>query len=485
MARFFEFMRTNATWVIAGLLASTPAPAQSVGIEVSEDGRTIVELRPSATDNTGWARGTAVPYGTTPDWQNALRRQVGALQVADMNNDGLNDVVVGCYISSSYPPYTDWENLIYYNTGGQLEADPSWTSTDEVSTGDIQVGDINGDTYPDVFSANGGFAFSPSVIYFGSASGPSPTPGWSAQTPRTAWTNYATLLDLDHDNDLDVVTANQGASPDPFRPMYLFRNEDGALDTAPSWQSAESSIQNFLAFADYDGDGWEELAVSKWDNTFQSGIYENNAGNLSTNPSWTTGFVDTDKGVAWADVDGNDWPDLVLGHDPTLLFSNAAGVLTMGWSSAAGYFGHSDLRFCDVDVDGDPDLAEVHFSNGQTHVYLNNAGVLDSTPTWTYDSFAVGTAIAFGDLDGDTLPDLVIGYSGEPCVVVFYNTGAAPCPGDLDGNRTIDLDDLSILLVHFGTASGASYEDGDLDDDDDVDLLDLSALLVVFGGECP
>ena len=42
-----------------------------------------------------------------------------------MNGDGWVDVVVGCYISNSFPPYTDWENLIYFNTGGHLEASPS------------------------------------------------------------------------------------------------------------------------------------------------------------------------------------------------------------------------------------------------------------------------------------------------------------------------------------------------------------------------
>ncbi len=482
-------IRQATQWRTLGAVAATSAlaavaTAQSTSVEVSEDGRTTVKLQPSPADNHGWARGDTAPFGLSPDWQNTLRRQVGALQIADLNNDGLNDLVVGCYISQSYPPYEDWENLIYYNVGGTLEAEPSWVSTDEVSTGDIQVGDIDGDTYPDVFSANGGTSLAPSVIYFGGPDGPSPTPGWHSQTPQATWTNYATLFDLDHDGDLDVVTANQGISPEPFRPMYLFRNEDGALDASPSWQSAESSIQNFLAFADYDHDGWEELAVSKWDNSFRSGIYENSAGSLSANAAWTTGFSDVDMGVAWADVDDNGWTDLMLGHDPTLLFSNDAGVLTQSWSSAAAYFGHSDLRFCDVDGDGDPDFAEVHFSNGQAHLYMNNAGVLDAAPTWTYDSAAVGTAIAFGDIDGDTLADMAIGYSGQPSVLVFYNTGVTPCPGDLNGDLVVDLDDLSIMLINFGQTSGMTYEDGDIDGDGDVDLDDLSELLVSFGGSC-
>jgi len=118
-----------------------------------------------------------------PDWQNALRVQVGGLQAEDMNGDGAVDLVVGCYHSDSFPPYPDWENLIYFNTGAGLEAAPSWVSTDEVSTGDIQVALINDDPYPDVFAANGGYAMAASVIYFGSPTGPSTTPGWYAADP--------------------------------------------------------------------------------------------------------------------------------------------------------------------------------------------------------------------------------------------------------------------------------------------------------------
>jgi hypothetical protein len=444
-------------------------------IEVSDDGREVVVVEPTATDGTVSVRGRGVPYGASPDWENSLRRQVGGLQAADMNDDGWADVVVGCYRSDSSPPYEDWENLIYYNTGGAIEASPSWVSTDEESTGDVQVADINGDGYPDIFAASGYYTMPPSVIYWGSRSGPSTTPGWYSAEPSATWNNYAALFDFDHDGDIDVVTANQAVSPDPYRPMYVFMNNDGTLQTTPSWQSAESSIQNCLAFADYDGDGWEDLAVSKWSG-FQSGVYKNVGGTLQTTPIWTTGETTSDKGVAWADVDDNDWPDLALGHDPTLLYTNDEGVLTATWSSGATYFGHSELRFCDVDRDGDEDLAETHFSNGKVHIYLNQAGVLDTDPTWTYDSPTVGTAIAFGDLNGDCWMDLIVGNSGDPSVKVFY---AIPLPpGDLDGDEVVDLDDYALFsdcLTGPVAAVVAGCERADLDCDGDADLRDFAA----------
>jgi len=49
----------------------------------------------------------------------------------------------------------------------------------------------------------------------------------------------------------------------------------------------------------------------------------------------------------------------------------------------------------------------------------------------------------------------------------------------------VDLADLAQLLGHYGTTSGASYEDGDLDGDEDVDLSDLAMLLSVYGRSCP
>jgi hypothetical protein len=395
--------------------------AQSA-VEVSDDGLESVMLRPQdeSREREEIPEGrstTAVIYSATPDWSNNLRVQVGGLAVADVNGDSYEDVVVGCYISNSYPPYDDWRNFIYLNTGGTLEATPSWASDDSRSTGDIHVALINDDAFPDIVAGNGGS--SPSVIYFGTATGPSTTPGWLSAD--NAWTSYALPFDLDHDGDTDLITANQGLSQyDPYRPMYAFINNAGTLETTPSWQSAETSIQNFLAFGDLDGDGWEDLAVSKWSG-FESGVYRNVDGVLETTPTWTTGSTSSDKGVAWADVDGNKWVDLAIGRSPTTVYENDAGTLTQAWVSTASYFGHSDLAFCDVDLDGDPDLAEVHFSNGVVNLYLNEKGALSATPSWSYDSAAVGTALAFGLINNDLYPDLVVGNSGDPSVMVFIN----------------------------------------------------------------
>jgi hypothetical protein len=69
-------------------------------------------------------------------------------------------------------------------------------------------------------------------------------------------------------------------------------------------------------------------------------------------------------------------------------------------------------------------------------------------------------------------------------VIMVASPAAAPCPGDVNGDRVVDLSDLAILLAHFGTLSGATLADGDLDGDGDVDLADLAQLLGSFGTNC-
>jgi hypothetical protein len=66
-----------------------------------------------------------------------------------------------------------------------------------------------------------------------------------------------------------------------------------------------------------------------------------------------------------------------------------------------------------------------------------------------------------------------------------HSLGLKACIGDLDSDGARSLADLSILLSHFGVASGATYRDGDLDNDHDVDLSDLTRMLANFGTTCP
>lgn len=68
--------------------------------------------------------------------------------------------------------------------------------------------------------------------------------------------------------------------------------------------------------------------------------------------------------------------------------------------------------------------------------------------------------------------------------VYFGDQPQSPCPGDLNGDRAVDLSDLAALLANYGQV-GVPPSAGDLNGDGNVDLADLAALLAQYGVICP
>ncbi len=397
----------------------------------STSGQTRIEISADGLDTTIAASPQVhavgsitdlVPFGLVPDGNCNLRMQVGGLTLGDLDNDLDPDLAVACYRSQSFPPYTDWRKFVLYNEGNQLQSTPGWWSQDSTSATEVRIADFNNDQHPDIFAGNGDGSFPPDAIYFGMAGDTlSHLPGWTSIT--STWTTGVAVCDFDHEGDIDVATSNQGVSPNPNRPVYIFMNNNGVLERIPSWSSSANEISSAIAWGDINNDGFMDLAVSKWF-AFHSGVYINDSGFVEHTPSWIGNTTQGQKGIACADINGDAFQELAVGGSiPTQVYGNTGGLLGTNpvWQSQNPYHGTQDLAWADVDEDGDPDLATAEFSTGQFRIYLNRGGVLDAAPSWQFDSPNVGTALTFGDINGDEHVDLVVGVSGQPCVSVFYN----------------------------------------------------------------
>lgn len=79
-----------------------------------------------------------------------------------------------------------------------------------------------------------------------------------------------------------------------------------------------------------------------------------------------------------------------------------------------------------------------------------------------------------------------LGLKGSGIIEIMLEPDGA-CPGDLNGDRVIDLSDLAGLLSAFGTMSPEPAYDpsADIDNNGAVDLADLAGLLSGFGTSCP
>ena len=99
--------------------------------------------------------------------------------------------------------------------------------------------------------------------------------------------------------------------------------------------------------------------------------------------------------------------------------------------------------------------------------------------------FSTGGTFSLGGTIGQ--PDAGVMSGGTFTLTGGFWAGASnPCSllADLDSDGDVDLQDLANLLGHFGTTSGATFEQGDVEGDGDVDLQDLAFLLSVFGQVC-
>jgi len=454
------------------LLVSVDVKADSNRIEISEDGHQAFVIDDNNSEPNSTFTTDVVPYNLTPDWSCALRMQVGGLDTGDLDGDADIDLTVGCYQSESYPPYPDCRNFILFNEGNHLQAMPAWWTEDSSSTTEVRVADLNNDGFPDIFSANGGFAMSPSTIYYYDESESiNPHAGWYSDD--NCWSTGAAVWDFDNDGDMDVATSNQGVYPDSDRPVYVFINDDGEMPTAPSWSSADEALSGGVAWGDYNDDGWYDLAVSKWVNWY-SCVYRNNEGSLGQAAVWLADNDDMQKGVGWSDINGDYFPEPAFGGNsmPTQLYGNNEGVLSSSpiWESNDTFNGCQDLAWADVDGDGDEDLATVHFSNGHLRIYLNVDGQLETSPSWQYDSPASGTALTFGDINGDEAIDLIMGVSGADCINVFYNLGQSSVKDDsslpkqtsLRGNYPNPFNAETRISFHLDKPSNTRIEIFDL-----------------------
>ncbi len=406
-------------------------PQTKTYTDVSPDGKQTKTYTSADYNNRHAAVTDTVPFGSTPEWQGTLERQVGGLAWADYDHDGDLDLAVGNYHSNSYPPIPEYETQVYRNDNGVLTSTPAWSSTDMRSTTDLRWADINNDGYPDLLAANGDESQVPSVMYMNSASGLETTPSWISND--VDWTVGAAFGDINGDGYIDLAFGNQGNSVIPTRPICVFYNANGTLHTSPDYFSSDEMITNSVAIADIDNSdltektdtftadgsgsvftlsmvpiykidsvavngsqvtnftqdetgGWVslgmipsngdqvvvkyryikngDLAAAKWV-AYSSGVYLNNGNGLNPLPEWTVGNTQSQKGIAWADMDNDGYMDLAIGGSgvPAVVYKNNAGTLSSSpvWTSGSSNTSTQDLAWGDINNDGYPELADNSF----------------------------------------------------------------------------------------------------------------------------
>jgi len=226
------------------------------------------------------------------------------------------------------------------------------------------------------------------------------------------------LADFNRDGKLDAAVANSESD----NVTILLGDGAGGFKPATGSPFAAGNEPNDLAIGDVNNDGNLDLAFANHDTTYLTVLVGDGKGGFKAAPGspFTVQSKPHPHGVVMADFNGDGWADLATddwgNNRITVLFNDKkGGFISPGVSFPVGKMPYQKLRAADLNKDGKADIVTTNFEGGNVTVLLaDSKGGFQEASGSPFDSNKQPFAIAIGDLNGDGNPDLAVGhYSGQ------------------------------------------------------------------------
>ncbi len=329
------------------------------------------------------------------------------LEIGDIDNDGKNELVVGNRHSQDF-------SIFRMKEGSWNEMEPYYTHETKHAMGVIHIADINGDGLNDVILAHyEDYNTIPCDNKFGICyQNPSTNmldPETEYDLPSGQSSRALGVGDLDGDGTPEIVVTNERSGSSMF--VYGWNEERGDVELLGTY-SGPSGYTISISVGDVTGDGINDVV------THGSGIRVypgTSGGNLGSYDSYNGGGESADIG----DINNDGLNDVVgntaYGNGIETWVQTPSGKLqSVGETTSGGYT--EDIEIVDITDDSLVDAVTASRDRSELWIYVQESGGLSQDPVryvgvqgkWLNE-------LAAGDLNGNGYADVAgsnWGYSG-------------------------------------------------------------------------
>ena len=374
----------------------------------SDGGQNLVYLN----DGSGvFSSANAIPFGTGVDASSCLA-------VGDIDNDGDPDIAIGNRFEV---------NVVYINDGNASFSAGGTFGPRTDDTRALALGDLNADGHLDLVVANfgqqnlihfndGAGDFSQSAVGFG--------PGFDDSTA-------VAIGDIDADDALDIAVGNL------LNPSCVYYNRgDGDFSN----QNNEAQIgagayyTRGIALGDLDDDQDLEVVLA---NDARRNLVLYSVGRAFPNEDVEFSHADHSESVVLGDFNGDDALDIAFGNTSEQNFvwlNDGSGGFGSSRTFGSGFDATLGLAAADFDGDGDIDLALANRGNASA-VAPNQDGIgMPQSPRITSSA---PTSVVSGELysyriEGSGVPAPTLSVSGNPSWLTLAGDLLSGTPSDSD-----------------------------------------------------
>lgn len=323
-------------------------------------------------------------------------------------------------------------------------------------------GDLNNDGWDDLFVTDRRLN-KPNIVYLNNKQGKFTKMTNSPLVSDTGITVTSSLVDVDNDGDIDVLAVNNTRHSN-----YFYTNVNGVFVRNKTLSFTENiSYYHGAAFADYDNDGNNDLFLCNFFPTKFNELHRN--GGNGTFKKEVADIIPTEAnqsiGPTWADYDGDGFQDLFVpngsGNKNSLFHNEGNGRFTKVQNVITAEGGQSvGSAWGDYDNDGDLDLIVTNSNSIGNFLYRNDGNgaftKITNSPVTTDKGASHGCSWADIDNDGDL--DLYVS-TDKSYKFLYINDG--------HGGFTKKSDEL----ISYDFGKSFSHVWADYDHDGDLDLF--------------